>query len=151
MNYLFDTSVLIAAFIASHKHHTRSKPWLAKAIQGKLKMSVCNHTLAELYAVLTKLPLSPRISPSNALKLIEHNVLNVADLIQLTSKDYHNILKELANNSMAGGITYDSIIYYAAKKSNATKLLTLNTQDFLRIHKDDRITIVSPLHTTKVH
>ncbi len=150
MNYLFDTSILIAGFIASHKHHDRAKPWISKAAQGKLNMYVCNHTLAELYAVLTKLPLTPRISPANALSLIEHNVIKVGHLVNLTGRDYHHILKELANDGMSGGITYDSLIYYAAVKSEIKKLLTLNTQDFERLNKNDRITIISPLSTSTI-
>lgn len=60
---LFDTSVLVAALVKPHPAHTRAFPWLKKAKSGELTMIVSSHTLAEIYAVLTTLPVSPRITP----------------------------------------------------------------------------------------
>ncbi len=144
MKYLFDTSILIAGVLSAHQQHHLAKPWLVKAIQGKLEMLVCNHTLAELYAVLTKLPYSPKIQPANALMLIEHNVIKVGSLINLTTRDYHHVLQEMSQDHLSGGLTYDRLIYQAAIKSGANKILTLNKKDFDRFNSADNITIVSP-------
>ncbi len=63
MKVLFDTSVLVAAFIANHPEHTDSLPWLQRVQAEKIAGFISAHTIAELYAVLTRLPRQPRISP----------------------------------------------------------------------------------------
>lgn len=74
MKILFDTSVLVAAVIEPHPMHTRALPWLKRARAGEFDFFVASHTLAELYAVLTTLPVSPRISPGTAWRLIHENI-----------------------------------------------------------------------------
>ncbi len=143
MKYLFDTSILIAGVLSEHHQHHVAKPWLVSAIEGKLEMFICNHTLAELYAVLTKLPFSPKIQPSAALALIEHNILKIGSMINLTTRDYHHILEDMAQNHLSGGVIYDRLIYQAAIKSGANKILTLNKKDFDRF-KSDNVDIISP-------
>jgi len=143
MKYLFDTSVLIAGVLSGHQQHHLAKPWLAKAIQGKIQMFVCNHTLAELYAVLTKIPYTPKIQPANALRLIEHNVIKVAQMVNLTARDYHNVLQDMSRDHLSGGLIYDSLIYRAAIKSGADKLLTLNKKDFARLNTNGDLKIIS--------
>ena len=64
MRTLFDTSVLVAACIEGHPKHERALPWLSKAKAQEFEFVVSSHTLAELYAVLTTLPVKPRISPN---------------------------------------------------------------------------------------
>lgn len=56
MKVLFDTSVLVAAMVESHPGHRRALPWLQGAKSGRVTFLVTAHTLAELYAVLTRLP-----------------------------------------------------------------------------------------------
>lgn len=144
MKYLFDTSILVAAVLSGHQQHHLAKPWLVKAIKGKLEMFVCNHTLAELYAVLTKLPYTPKIQPSNALMLIEHNVIKVGSMVNLTTRDYHHVLQEMSQDHLSRGLTYDRLIYRAAIKSGANKILTLNKKDFDRFNGTNSVTIISP-------
>ena len=66
MKVFADTSVLVAAMVKAHPHHARAFPWLSKARQHSIELVVATHTLAELYAVLTSLPVQPRIAPGAA-------------------------------------------------------------------------------------
>jgi predicted nucleic acid-binding protein len=62
MKEFLDTSVLIAAFWGGHVHHAPSIKLLAAADK---KRSACGiHTLAEVYAVMTVLPVKPA-TPQN--------------------------------------------------------------------------------------
>ena len=61
MNVLFDTSVLVAARVAAHPAHRRARPWLRRAKGGEVGFLVAAHTLAERYAVLTRLPTAHRL------------------------------------------------------------------------------------------
>jgi predicted nucleic acid-binding protein len=56
---LFDTSVLVAAMVEAHPNHTAALPWLQRAKPGLVTGLVAAHSLAELYAVLTTLPIQP--------------------------------------------------------------------------------------------
>src|SRR5262249_38707470 len=66
----FDTSVLVAALIESHPFHWRAQPWLDRALSGEFEWVVSAHALAECYAVLTVLPVTPRLSPDTAYRLV---------------------------------------------------------------------------------
>jgi predicted nucleic acid-binding protein len=129
---LFDTSVLISGFIASHSQHETSLRWLQRVVQKECKMAVSAHTIAECYSVLTRLPLSPKISPSIARTLIEENIEKLAKIVALTTTDYLSITKEISALGLTGGIVYDAIIFKAAQKIKADHLLTLNPKDFQR-------------------
>ncbi len=97
-------------------------------------MAVANHTLAEVYSVLSTLPLSPRIGPSLANQMVEENVIRHADtLVTLTATDYRKALQRLADGGFSGGITYDMLVVVAAEKVHAAEIVTLNRKDFERI------------------
>ena len=76
MSILLDTSVLVAAMVESHPAHARALPWLQRVQDGTETGLVAAHSLAELYAILTTLPVQPHIPPTVARQLIQHNVLN---------------------------------------------------------------------------
>jgi hypothetical protein len=54
---------------------------------------VASHTLAKLYAVLTTLPVKPRISPAVAWRLVHENVETSAKIVSLTPSDYRSTVK----------------------------------------------------------
>jgi len=133
MKTLFDTSVLVTAIVEPHPMHLRALPWLQRAKTGKIDFLVASHTLAELYAVLTTLPLKPRISSSTAWRLVHDNVEASAKIISLSPSDYKDTVKHMAELGLTGGIIYDALIVRAAQKSGVERLLTFNADDFLRL------------------
>jgi len=138
---LFDTSLLVAATVAAHPAHSRALPWLSRAHAGDFELVVSAHTLAEMYAVLTRLPLSPRIRPAMAEKLISENVRAHAEVVSLSAKDYSTVLSNAAALNLSGGVVYDAVIAHAARKSSVDQLVTLDPDDFRRVWPDagDRI------------
>lgn len=135
MKVLFDTSSLIAAFVQSHTAHKAAWEWLEQALQGTHQGLAATHTLAELYAVMTRLPLRPAISPTVALQLIEEN-LKGFQIVALSASDYRAVLQRLEKLGLAGGAVYDALIAQAALKSKAEYLLTLNPGHFRRLGRD---------------
>lgn len=115
MKVLFDTSVLIAAIVEAHPMHSHAFPWLKRAKLREFEMLVASHTLAELYAVLTTLPVSPRIAPDIAKRLINKNIEATAKIISLSSHDYIRIIENLADSGLSGGVIYDALIVKAAQ------------------------------------
>ena len=144
MKVLFDTSVLVAAMVAAHPAHARALPWLSRAKKGEVVYSVGAHSLAELYAVLSRLPPTPRLTPEAAARLIHDNVETHATVVTLSASDYNLTIKRLAERGLAGGQVYDALIARAAEKCGADRLLTLDPEDFRRVWPEglNRITAV---------
>lgn len=144
MNILFDTSVLVAAMVEAHPMHERALPWLQRVQAGLDVGIIAAHSIAELYAVLTKLPVRPRISPAVAQRLIQQNVLEICRVVSLSEDDYVAILGHLSDTGIVGGATYDALILYAALKADVDCVVTSNETDFRRIYPDLADKIVAP-------
>jgi predicted nucleic acid-binding protein len=65
MKALLDTSTLIAAMLPDHVHHAHALAWLSRAKSGAFEFVGSAHSLAEIYAVLTRLPRTPPIGPTD--------------------------------------------------------------------------------------
>jgi len=109
MRVLLDTSVLVAAMVEAHPDHARALPWLQRAKRKEIAALVACHSLAELYSVLTTLPVHPRISPTTAWHLIQENILEALEVIALSKDDYQAVLEHLSQKSISGGATYRAI------------------------------------------
>ena len=133
MKVLFDTAVLVAAIVEAHPAHERALPWLARSRSGDVEALVCAHSAAETFAVLSTLPLSPRIGPGLARQLVQKNVLTGSRVVTLATRDYEAVIDDLGDLGVAGGAVYDALIARAAAKAHADLLLTLNPKHFLRV------------------
>lgn len=129
---LFDTSVLVAALVRAHGSHRRCLKWLQKVRSRKYQGYIASHTIAELFAVLTRLPARPRISPDMGAKLVHDNI-GTLKTVSLSERDYLESISDMASLGLSGGIIYDAIIARCALKCGADLLLTLNPDDFERI------------------
>ena len=143
MTYLFDSSVLVPALVEVHPHHDRAWPWLERAAGGEIEAALPAHALAEVYATLTTLPISPRIPPSLAWRLIRENTSRVK-LIPLTASDYRRTVQRMAEMGLAGGVIHDALIACAAEKIQAEGLVTFNVSHFRRIWPEGHDRIISP-------
>jgi predicted nucleic acid-binding protein len=94
---------------------------------------VAGHALAELYAVLTTLPVSPRITPEQAQKLIRSNVTSRMEVVTLDADDYQAAILRLTELGFTGGVVYDALHLQAAEKAGAKTLVTFNRRDFDRL------------------
>ena len=130
---LFDTAVLVAAMTERRLSHGRALPWLKRSLAREIAFVVAAHSLAEIYAVLTALPGSPRISPAAAARLIRENIEGKAEVVSLGASDYAAVVRQLSELGLSGGVVYDALIARAAQKSRVDRLLTFNARDFLRV------------------
>ncbi|HRC86760.1 MAG TPA: PIN domain-containing protein [Thermoanaerobaculia bacterium] len=132
MKALFDTSVLVAALVGQHPRHEAAVQWLNRALAGEFELLLCSHTLAELFATLTSMPLKPRLSAKTAEQLIADLLANPITLVPLEEDDCRGLLVREARLPLTGGVVYDALIARAAEKAGVEVLLTLNPRDFLR-------------------
>lgn len=144
MRVLLDTSVLVAAMVEAHPAHELALPYLQRIKDNSDTGIVAAHSTAELYAVLTTLPVYPRISPPIARRLIRQNVLDSCEIVCLSQADYSAIIDHLSDSGIVGGVTYDALILYTALKVNVDRVITLNKEDFQRVYPGLTDKIVAP-------
>jgi predicted nucleic acid-binding protein len=132
VNAFFDTSVLVAAYVPAHPRHERAFDRVRRARSGEYRMLTSAHCLAELYSVLTTLPLSPRISPGAAARIIRENLEGQAGLLPAAVDDYLAVIRRLGDDGLAGGIVYDALACQVAVEGGADVIFTFNAKDFRR-------------------
>ena len=133
MKVFLDTSVLVAAVVTKHDHHSRAFPILDRVQNRKDEGHVSGHSLAEMYSILTKLPAPFRHTPEQALLSIEENVFKHFHVIALGANDYAPLLREAALSGIQGGTIYDAILLKCAGESGAAEIWTFNLNHFQRI------------------
>jgi len=131
MKQFFDTSVLVAAFVGDHPHHEASAKVFAKA--GKSYSLCAAHSLAEVYATLTRLPLKPPIAPEHAMLFLQE-VRQRFTCVTLNETDYYATLKRLAEQHIIGGQIYDALLMECAIKAKAAVIYTWNVKHFQQIN-----------------
>jgi predicted nucleic acid-binding protein len=144
MKILFDTSVIIAAIVEPHSLHSIAFPWLKRAKSREFDLFVASHTLAELYAVLTTLPIRPKIAPGVARQLIHNNIEAIARIVSLSASDYRSVIKRMGDLELSGGIIYDALIARAAQRSRVDRIVTFNIDDFKRVWPEGTAHIIVP-------
>jgi predicted nucleic acid-binding protein len=135
MKVLFDTSVLVPAFEVSHPRHGVCLSWLQRAQEKEIDGYLSTHTFAELYSVLTRLPVRSPISPVLAQRLIDEN-LHLFVAIPLTVDNYQQAIACMVRLNLPGGGIFDALIAQAALKAEVDILLTLNPNHFTRLGED---------------
>jgi predicted nucleic acid-binding protein len=121
---------MVAAVCAWHEHHERAAAELNRRLAARQTMIVAAPALVETYAVLTRLPPPHRLSPSDALHLIDANFAGAGRIVALDGRGYVALIRRSSNEGVAGGRVYDAIIAQCAVKGGAVSLLTFNAAHF---------------------
>jgi len=143
LKILFDTSVLIAAFVESHPKHNAALKFLTRAKEKEFEFFVSAHSILEVYSVLTNAPFKPKITTLTAKKLIENNIKAIAKVVYLSDTDYFYIVDKMTDSDFKGGIVYDAIIVECAVNAKVDKILTLNSKDFLQLNANNLVKITA--------
>ena len=88
------------------------------------------HSIAEVYAALTRLPVQPRIHPVEALRIINDNILPHFEAVPIGKKDYVEALRVVANGGWTGAKIYDALLMGCAARCRADRIYTFNLADF---------------------
>ncbi len=136
MNIFFDTSVLVAAASQGHPHHVQAFPALRKVTARKDKGFISTHSIAEVYAALTRLPVEPRIHPMEAARIVTENLLPHFDTVALARADYLAALNVVKDGGWSGAEIYDALLLRCAAKSAVDRIYTFNLTDFRMLAPD---------------
>jgi predicted nucleic acid-binding protein len=133
VNLFFDTSVLIAAASASHPHHAPALAAMALLRVDSHRGWMSQHTVAETYAILTSAPLVPRIHPSEALRIIEDNILPWISVVTLDPGDYIEVVRDMTAGGWRSGKIYDALHLRCAGKQPIDRIYTFNVKEFQQL------------------
>ena len=127
MKWFFDTSVLVPAFVEDHADHDRC---LAVYAPSNKRVACCAaHSLAEVYAAVTRLPGEFRASPEQAILFLT-DIEERLTIVSLESPDYLRAIRQAAINGIVGGTIYDALLAACAIKAKAGTIYTDNERHF---------------------
>ena len=86
------------------------------------------HSIAEMYAVLTRLPVQPRIHPAEAVRIITDNILPHFEAVPIGKKDYVEALKLVGNGGWSRAKIYGSLLMGCAARCDADWIYTFNSR-----------------------
>ncbi len=133
MKWFFDTSVLISAFLEDHEHHEASLDAFLKADR---QSSCCAaHSLADVYATLTRLPGRHRLSGEHVLLFLE-NIRERLTLVTLDPEEHFAAVEEAAAAGIVGSVIYDALLAQCALKIRAETIYTWNVKHSQRINSE---------------
>jgi predicted nucleic acid-binding protein len=143
MKVAFDSSVLVAAMVSTHRDHARAVVWLDAVSTGAVQGVVSVHALGELWSVLTKLPVSPPISPKKAREAVDE-VLTRFATEPLSVQIYRDALDRCTSKGLRSGAIFDAVHLATAEAAGAEALVTFNERDFVRLSVAESPPIVVP-------
>ena len=116
-------------------------PFGATALSRSLN-TISSHALAECYSSLTALPVSPAVTPGQARRLVERNIVEAAEkVVELGRTEYLNALQRAADRGLESGAVYDVLHVLCAEKASADELRTFNGRDFRRMPPEEPTTL----------
>lgn len=130
MKYFFDTSVLVAVAVMRHPDHG---PSLAAYLKANARNGCCAaHSLAEVYATVTRLPGNQRMGPDQALLFLD-GLREHLSVITLDAHNYYSTIASAAAENIVGGTIYDMLLAQCALKAGAEIIFTWDVADFSRL------------------
>ncbi len=94
---------------------------------------MCAHSIAEVYAALTRLPVQPRIHPLEAVRIISDNVLPHFEVVPLDKTDYLKALNAMGSGGWIGAKIYDVLLLRCAARCAVERIYTLNLAEFKQL------------------
>lgn len=130
----FDTSVLLAGVIDFGQPARGAQLLMDAVAAGKIREPrTAWHCCLEFYAVSTRLPEEFRLSPADALMLIEQELMGRFDIHDLPNRGRKALFRSAAEDRVVGGRIYDAHIAEIARSSGAEVVVTENRRDFVAL------------------
>ncbi len=99
------------------------------ASAGKTQAACALHSLAEVYAGMTALPVKPPI-PSEQAFLFVQEVQKRLTLVSLEQPEYFETIQRAAELGLTSGRIYDALLLRSAVKCQAKTIYTWNLKHF---------------------
>lgn len=138
-----DTSVLLGGTIDAGPGSKPAQAVMDALADGRVrKARTAWHCCLEYYAVATRLPEELRLSPADALRLLEEEILGRLEVVDLPAGSRLPFLRAAVVQRVAGGRLYDAHIAEIARRSGSGVIVTDNVRHF-RSAAGDAVRVVS--------
>ena len=91
------------------------------------------HSIAEVFAALTRLPVRPRIHPVEAARIVTDNILPHFEVVAIGKEDYLEALNTMAAGGCIGAKIYDALLLRCASRCAVDRIYTFNLGDFRQL------------------
>ena len=126
-----DTSVLLAGLIDFGPQSAPAQSVLHAVAEKQVATGTAWHCCLEFFSVSTRMPPEFRLTPADAVHLIESEVFGRMAVHDLPAADRLAMLKAAVQDGTAGGRVYDAHIADVARAAGATVIVTDNRRHFL--------------------
>jgi predicted nucleic acid-binding protein len=132
VSVFLDTSVLLAGLVDFGSQSAPAQSLLHAVAEKQVATAgTAWHCCLELYSVCTRLPPEFRLTPVDAVTLIENEVFGRMAVHDLPAADRVVMLKMAAKDSTGGGRIYDAHIAEIAHAAGAAVVVTDNRRHFM--------------------
>ncbi len=132
VNAFLDTSVLLAGLIDIGPNSAASQSVMHAVAERQVSNAATAwHCCLEFFSVSTRLPPEYRLTPADAVRLIEEEILARMTVHDLPPGDRLAFLKGAAHDGLAGGRVYDAHIAEIARAAGAAVVITDNRRHFV--------------------
>jgi predicted nucleic acid-binding protein len=127
-----DSSVLLAGIVDFGPQSAPAQELLHAVAEGRTgRATTAWHCCLEVFSVATRLPPEFRLSPADAVSLIQDEILGRMTVHALPDGVQRPFLQSLAQQGISGGRVYDAHIAEIARAAGATVIVTDNRKHFL--------------------
>lgn len=141
MKVALDTSVIVAGVIEDHPHHARASWWLRT--RRNLERVASWHAYAEAWAVLTALPIEPRVSGEVASAVLDRLRRSIR-FVAPRAATYPSAARRCNARGLRSDAVYDALHLVTAEGEAAKLFLTFNVDDFARLSEPNGPRIAAP-------
>ncbi|HYU43439.1 MAG TPA: PIN domain-containing protein [Vicinamibacteria bacterium] len=131
-----DTSVILPGLIDFGARSASAQRLFEAIASGRLgRPRTAWHCCLEFYSVATRLPQEFRLRTTDAVALLESEVLARFEIEDLPPGQRHAFLSECGREGVHGGRLYDAHIAAVARSSGARVVVTDNPRDFAGLER----------------
>jgi predicted nucleic acid-binding protein len=132
VNVFLDTSVLLAGLIDFGPQSAPAQSVFHEIAEQRVtEPGTAWHCCLEFYSVATRLPPEFRLTPADAVTLLEEEIFGRMAVHDLPAPDRLTALHAAARDQIGGGRIYDSHIAEVARAARARVIVTDNRRHFL--------------------
>jgi predicted nucleic acid-binding protein len=138
VNVFLDTSVLLAGLVDLGPQSAPAQSILHGVAEKTIAApATAWHCCLEFFSVATRLPPEFRLSPSDAARLLEEEVMARMAVHDLPASDRHALVRLLDDDRIGGGRIYDVHIAEIARAAGAKVIVTDNRRHFVSALRHD--------------
>lgn len=132
-----DTSVMVAGTIDLGISSRAPFRMLEAIAAGDLDPpSTAWHCCLEFFAVVTRLPPEYRLTPADAHRILDEDVLDRWTIVDLPASGRRDFFRDVVRDRVVGGRLYDAHIAEVARSAGARTVVTENRRHFTSLLRE---------------